>query len=303
MEQLKSPYVYFGGKSKVASVIWQGLGDVENYIEPFAGSLVVLLKNPNPAKIETINDKDCAVSNFWRAIKSDPDKVAEYTMEPLHETDYHAKQHYLKNLATEQFIKSMHEDIDFCDHRAAGYWVWGLNCSIGTSWMNKKGLTSLPALSCNMGTFAESMKPQEYFVKLAERIQKTRVMAGDWKRVLSPSVSFSNKNLSKTGLVGVFLDPPYDKTQRKTVYKEDKDNIFPEVCKWAIENGENPKMRIAVCGYDGGYEFPETWQKYNWSANGGYGNTGVEDDTRAKENKAKEMIWFSPNCLKIIPAI
>jgi len=31
---LKSPYPYFGGKSSVASVVWNRFGDVPNYVEP-----------------------------------------------------------------------------------------------------------------------------------------------------------------------------------------------------------------------------------------------------------------------------
>lgn len=34
----KAPFPYFGGKSKAAPLVWQLLGDVEHYVEPFAGS-------------------------------------------------------------------------------------------------------------------------------------------------------------------------------------------------------------------------------------------------------------------------
>ena len=36
---MKSPFIYFGGKRKVAPMIWDALGDVDNYIEPFFGSV------------------------------------------------------------------------------------------------------------------------------------------------------------------------------------------------------------------------------------------------------------------------
>lgn len=35
---LKSPYPYFGGKSRVAHLVWDRFGDVPNYVEPFFGS-------------------------------------------------------------------------------------------------------------------------------------------------------------------------------------------------------------------------------------------------------------------------
>lgn len=40
---LRAPFPWFGGKSRAAPLIWEALGDVRNYVEPFAGSLAVLL--------------------------------------------------------------------------------------------------------------------------------------------------------------------------------------------------------------------------------------------------------------------
>ena len=69
MKVIKSPYSYFGSKKKVVNDIWARFGNVENYIEPFAGSLSVLLGNPNIPKMETCYDLDCFIPNFWRAVK------------------------------------------------------------------------------------------------------------------------------------------------------------------------------------------------------------------------------------------
>lgn len=38
-----APFPWFGGKSQVASIVWDRFGDVLNYIEPFFGSGAVLL--------------------------------------------------------------------------------------------------------------------------------------------------------------------------------------------------------------------------------------------------------------------
>lgn len=43
MTGLAAPFPWFGGKRKVAPEVWAALGDPDNYIEPFAGSLAVLL--------------------------------------------------------------------------------------------------------------------------------------------------------------------------------------------------------------------------------------------------------------------
>jgi len=55
---LKAPFPYFGGKSKIAHIVWQALGQPPVYIEPFFGSGAVLLsrKNYDPKYKEIIND-------------------------------------------------------------------------------------------------------------------------------------------------------------------------------------------------------------------------------------------------------
>lgn len=43
MPILQSPYPYFGGKSRVADLVWARFGVVRNYVEPFFGSGALLL--------------------------------------------------------------------------------------------------------------------------------------------------------------------------------------------------------------------------------------------------------------------
>jgi hypothetical protein len=44
--KLKSPFPYFGGKSRVAAEVLRRFGDVKTYVEPFCGSCAVLLARP-----------------------------------------------------------------------------------------------------------------------------------------------------------------------------------------------------------------------------------------------------------------
>ena len=44
---LKAPFPWFGGKRRVAHIVWDRFGCVPNYVEPFAGSLAVLLGRPH----------------------------------------------------------------------------------------------------------------------------------------------------------------------------------------------------------------------------------------------------------------
>lgn len=52
--ELKAPFPWFGGKSRAADLVWSRFGDVQNYVEPFAGSLAVLLARPSQPRDETV---------------------------------------------------------------------------------------------------------------------------------------------------------------------------------------------------------------------------------------------------------
>ena len=82
---------------------------------------------------------------------------------------------------------------------------------------------------------------------------------------------------------------------RDTVYAQDSMFLAHEVREWAIRNGDNPLLRIALCGYEGEHEMPASWACVAWKANGGYGNQS--GSTRGRENATKERIWLSPHCL------
>ena len=88
MTPLKAPFPYPGGKSRIAPVVWQRFGDPANYIESFFGSGAVLLARPpfDGNRIETVNDLDGHLANFWRALQADPDAVA-YFAGPNFEAD------------------------------------------------------------------------------------------------------------------------------------------------------------------------------------------------------------------------
>lgn len=129
---LKAPFPWFGGKRRVADVVWRAFGDVPNYVEPFFGSGAVLLGRPHDGKIETINDIDRYVANFWRSVQADPIEVARWADHPVNEADMHARHKWLVNQA--EFRERMHADPDFFDVKVAGWWVWGLCMWIGAGW-------------------------------------------------------------------------------------------------------------------------------------------------------------------------
>lgn len=140
------------------------------------------------------------------------------------------------------------------------------------------------------GRYTQRESLYEYFEALQERFRRVRVCAGNWTRVLGPSVTTS------IGLTAVILDPPYSHDGRDTsLYNHDEYGIDVKVRDWAIAHGDDPLMRIAYCGYtDPSFQWPDTWTPYYWTANGGYGNQG---NGQGRANKEKEVIYFNKSCL------
>lgn len=324
MQVLKAPFPYFGGKSRVAHLVWERFGNVPNYCEPFFGSGAVLLERPHIPGIETINDRDCLVANFWRAVQQDPDGVAHHADNPVNEADQHAR--HLWIVHQEEFRERMKTEPEYYDAKIAGWWVWGQCIWIGSGWCSVqlphvgdagtgvhrklphlgdagKGVNrQLPHLG-NAGTGVldclsdltsgtrEKVALTDYMRNLAERLRRVRVCCGDWSRVLglSPTV--------KLGTTGVFLDPPYtqEADRNETLYSTDDLEIAHQVREWCIEHGNEHELRIALCGYDGEHSLPDSWECVAWKNRGGYGSQG---DGRGRENAHRERIWFSPGCLK-----
>jgi DNA adenine methylase len=151
-----------------------------------------------------------------------------------------------------------------------------------------------PELSAANGrgdTTANASAILAWFVELERRLRRVRVVCGDWTRVCTPAVTHG------IGLTAVFLDPPYSRDAGRTagIYSEDDDQVAHRVREWAIENGGNQDLRIALCGYEGEHEMPPSWTRFEWAAQGGYANQRKSGDGYA--NRLRERIYFSPHCL------
>ena len=119
---------------------------------------------------------------------------------------------------------------------------------------------------------------------LSDRLRDVRVCCGDWERVTGGCVTF------KHGLTGVFLDPPYTPEAGWCggAYSHEG-AVGHDVAQWCRANGDNPLLRIALCGYEGEHDMPANWDCHAWKAKGGYGP--------GNGNPERERIWFSPHCL------
>jgi len=368
---IKSPFPYFGGKSKVADVVWQRFGDVDHYVEPFAGSLAVLLGRPggHTANAETVNDLDNYLCNFWRAVQAEPDAVARWADWPVNETDLHARHAWLVTHGRDRLI-NLDADPMAYDPQVAGWWLWGICSWIGGGWCSGNGPwrvvdgklvkapsnagqginrqrphlgnagrginrqrphlgnagrginRQLPHLGDagrginrqrpHLGNSGQGIKRQlphlgdagqginrkrqdiyVYMRALAERLRHVRVCCGDWQRIVTAGA------LSHGASVGVFLDPPYSaETGRDMSLYNHESDVSAAVRAWALENGDNPRYRIALCGYEGEHDMPG-WHVYKWTARAAYKSSRGD----LTKNRNLERIWFSPGCLHRTPGL
>jgi DNA adenine methylase len=324
---LVAPFPYFGGKRHAARIVWDALDtDCDHYVEPFAGSLGVLLAEPaRRDRVETVNDLDGYVVNVWRAIRSDPEAVAHYADWPVSELDLTARHLWLVNEGKPDAAR-LATDPDYCDPKAAGWWIWGACCWIGTNWCDGNGPWTvdrvlgtdgnagrgvhrqLPHLG-NAGQGVHRQLPHlgdagrgvhrqrldwllDWFGALADRLDRVRVCCGDWARVVTPAVLFCTDR-GKGCRVGVFLDPPYrTDTGRGAVYTHETD-VAAEVAAWAFANGADPRLRIVMAGWDGDVVLPDGWRSVPWSRPRGSGMANQS----GRDTQGRERLWLSPHCL------
>ena len=312
---LAAPFPWFGGKSNACETVWAAFGVVDNYVEPFAGSAAMLLGAPDGKRIETINDFDGFVANFWRAVASDPEAVAHHADWPCNENDLFARHSWLvrnRQAMTDQ----LHADPAWFDAKSAGWWCWGACNWIGSGWCSGEGPwvhdgntlvdsrklphlgdagrginRQLPHLSAGQGRREYIF---EWMAALHDRLRDVRVTCGDWSRTVKDSVTVRH------GLTAVFLDPPYTKGSMDYSAGGMGLGIADAVREWCAANGDNKALRIVLCGHAGEHDalLAHGWHTREWTARKGYALTD-----EAVANSASETVWCSPHCVPVSPVL
>jgi DNA adenine methylase len=281
-----APFPYFGGKRCVAADVWKRLGAPRQYIEPFCGSAAVLLAKPRPAALEVVCDSSCFIANFWRAVKHQPEAVAVAADYPVSHIDLGARHIWLIDQRSR--VGDALQDPNWPgDAKVAGWWLWGQCCWIGSGWCEAgkvphasdagRGIQAIGQVphAGNAGMVTSSGRAAwQWLRKLADRLERVRVVHGDWSRCLNNHFGGDD--------TAVFLDPPYRAFER--VYSE-ATPVADAVETWARENAH---LRIALCGHRGDYSLPG-WSSVEWSR----GRLTYSGNKTTDE----ECVWYSPKCL------
>jgi hypothetical protein len=268
----------------------------------------MLLAAPRPAELEVVCDASGFIANFWRAVKHQPGKVAEWADYPVSHIDLGARHVWL--VRNEERIAAALQDCDWSgDAKVAGWWLWGQCCWIGSGWCAEgvdwdhaphasnagrgiQAIGQIPhASDAGMGIQAIGQIPHAsdagmgmltsggrtawvWLHELADRLERVRVVHGEWNRCLNNH--YGGKDTA------VFLDPPY------RAYERLYGNAAPvadAVEEWARNN---PQIRVAICGHRGDYSLPG-WDAVEWSRGRlTYSGNKTTD---------LECVWYSPACL------
>lgn len=183
---MKPPLSYYGGKTKLAPRIVAMLPPHRCYVEPFAGSLAVLLAKPR-APHEVINDLDGHVVNFWRQLRDRPDDLERLCA--------------LTPYAREEFVTCAELDIDDDLERARRWWV---RVTQAYGRLQRSGWST--GVSRSGSRAATSIAYVDRFADVAARL---RTVAVEHKPAVEVIAAYDRPDTV------IYADPPYLGTARR----------------------------------------------------------------------------------------
>ena len=147
---------------------------------------------------------------------------------------------------------------------------------------------TIPKLTADNGVHAAGARLRPWFAAIANRLRLVHLLHGDWTQAIASNSALGTAPRDST-ICGVFLDPPYSSDERTAgLYdQDDGGGVAAKARDWAIANGNNPRLRIAICAGRAGLDMPPDWTDYVWQASGHV--EGGRDRT--------EHVYFSPHCL------
>jgi len=187
MTATRSPIQYFGGKTNLADRIVALMPEHEGYVEPFAGSLSVLLAKPAAKKVEVANDIDGRLMTFWRVLRERPLELARAAAMTPH------------SRGELEVAMTFHVDLD--DLEVARR-VWVLLTQGRSRTLQRTGWRFYADVSGTSASFSQYMTAyRERLLPAAERIKDVSLECRDAVEVIEQYGRFESNLL--------YVDPPY----------------------------------------------------------------------------------------------
>jgi len=307
-------------------------------VEPFAGSLTVLLNRPHAPQIETVNDKDAYIANVFRALQADPAAVVSWCDFPVNEAQQHAVHTWLL-AQRETCTARLMGDPDYYDAQVAGRWLYGIACWIGSGWCSGDGpwqsvdgqlvhtareAAGVSRKLVHLGDAGQGVhKKRVHLGNAGQGVHKKRVHLGNagqgtegllaWFEALQSRLRrvrvccgdwtrvLGPSVTYNHGLTGIVLDPPYSQEEQRdnALYAVEDLAVAHAVRAWCLEYGGHPLLRIVLCGYG---EIHDALLAHGWTKQAWTANGGFSNQRKGSDkngNKYRETLWFSPACLAV----
>lgn len=258
---------YYGGKWNLAPWIISHFPPHKNYVEPCGGAASVLLQKPR-SPLETYNDLDGDVVNFFRVLRDQPDElIRRIRLTPWARTEY--------ELALEPTIDNL--------ERARRFWVFSifsLNGSMvpGESWFATETGAGNPK--------GNGVRSQSAFIdelsKVAERFIGVQIENVRYQDLIA---KYDNADAL------TYFDPPYVSLER--VHR----NRY--VFEWPNSHHVEAATLLRNCvGYAivSGYACPlysELYEAHGWQR--------VDKEAQTNSGgKRIESLWLSPRTVEAL---
>ena len=256
---------YPGAKWRIASWIIENMPAHHSYVEPFFGSGAVFFNKPL-SNIETINDLEGEVVNFFEVIRDIPKELAaKIYMTPYARAVYENvyKEHSNCNQS------KLDRALKFCIKINMGH---GFRCNSKVGWKNDvQGREAAYALrSWN--------RIPDIIMEAAARLKEVQI---EQRPAIEVIRRFNNSKCL------IYCDPPYlleTRNSSKQYNFEMSNKDHEDLLNTVIEN----KSKIIISGYDS--------ELYNDALKGWRKKTGFS--LTQSMRKAKEVIWMNYSCEK-----
>lgn len=282
--KLRSPIQWFGGKGKMTAKIVPLLNQIEHkyYAEPFGGGASVLLAKP-PASVETYNDLDSALYDFFMTLADDA-----------------AFERFYRKVAVLPYSRQLYNECR-ADWRAQTerherVWRWYVvaRMSFGGRFGHSLGTVVTASNRGMAATTSNWLSALDMLPRIHDRLQRVQLENAPALRIIerydTPDTLF-------------YCDPPYPPSTRKgggyahEMTHEDHAALVAALLKI--------KGKAALSCYDHPVYQPLAaagWQRVDWQTAchvaGRTRNSGLQGAGAARAKQARtETLWVSPGAL------
>lgn len=248
---------YPGSKWRIADWITSFFPEHHSYVEPFFGSGAVFFQK-NPSHIETINDLDGEVVNFFEWVRNDPEKLARaiyltpYSRKVYDDAFFPAKNSL--DLAVKFCIRA---NMGYGFRTAGGKAGWKIDIQGREKAYTVKDWNGLP----------------EKIIYAAERMKDAQIECRPAAEVIR-RFDFEN--------VLIYCDPPYLLETR--FGKQYKQEMTKQQHEELLEVLLGSKAKIILSGYES--------ELYNRSLKGWH-KENIYSAARNSVTKKKEVLWMN----------